>query len=213
VAPTDPLPIVRYDAKAGERSLDVLRWGLLPFWAKDIKVGFSNINAKAEGIEGKPAFREAFQRRRCLVPVDNFYEWKKVAAGKQPYAIALADRGLMALAGLWETWRSPSGERVRSFAIITTTPNEMCAELHNRMPVILNPNKWPVWLGEEPADPHQLKELLAPVSVRRDDVLAGKCSGRQCQKQRCEPDRAGGGRRVISAMSREQLQLDARGKP
>ena len=85
VAPTDPLPIVHYDAKAGERSLDVRRWGLVPFWAKDIKVGFSNINAKAEGIEGKPAFREAFQRRRCLVPVDNFYE---TATGKQPYAIA-----------------------------------------------------------------------------------------------------------------------------
>ena len=162
VAPTDPLPIVRYDAKAGERSLDVMRWGLVPFWAKDIKVGFSNINAKAEGIEGKPAFREAFQRRRCLVPVDNFYEWATTATGKQPYAIALADRGLMALAGLWETWRSPAGERMRSFAIITTTPNELCAELHNRMAVILNPNKWPVWLGEEPADPHQLKTLLAP---------------------------------------------------
>ena len=77
VAPTDPLPIVRYDTKAGERSLDVMRWGLVPFWAKDIKVGFANINAKAEGIEGKPAFLEAFQRRRCLVPVDNFYEWEK----------------------------------------------------------------------------------------------------------------------------------------
>ena len=97
VAPTDPLPVVRYDAKAGERSLDVMRWGLVPFWAKDIKVGFSNINAKAEGVENRPAFREAFQRRRCLVPVDNFYEWKKVASGKQPYAIALVDRGLMSL--------------------------------------------------------------------------------------------------------------------
>jgi putative SOS response-associated peptidase YedK len=93
VAPTDPLSVVRYDAKAGERSLDVMRWGLVPFWAKDIKVGFSNINAKAEGLEGKPAFREAFQRRRCLVPVDNFYEWAKTATGKQPYAIALADPG------------------------------------------------------------------------------------------------------------------------
>jgi putative SOS response-associated peptidase YedK len=96
--PADPLPAVRYDAKAGERSLDILRWGLVPFWAKDIKVGFANINAKAEGIENKPAFREAFQRRRCLVPVDNFYEWKKTAAGKQPYAIALADRGLKRMA-------------------------------------------------------------------------------------------------------------------
>jgi putative SOS response-associated peptidase YedK len=118
VAPTDPLPVVRYDPRAGERSLDLMRWGLVPFWAKDIKVGFANINAKAEGIEGKPAFREAFQRRRCLVPVDNFYEWKKTATGKQPYAIALADRGLIGLAGLWENWRSPAGEWVRSFAII-----------------------------------------------------------------------------------------------
>jgi putative SOS response-associated peptidase YedK len=88
--------VVRYDPRAGERSLDVMRWGLVPFWAKDIKVGFANINAKAEGIEGKPAFRKGFQRRRCLVPVDNFYEWKKTEAGKQPYAIALADRDLMA---------------------------------------------------------------------------------------------------------------------
>jgi putative SOS response-associated peptidase YedK len=154
-------PVVRYDAKEGDRSLDVMRWGLVPFWAKDIKVGFSNINAKAEGIEGKPAFREAFQRRRCLVPVDNFYESKKTTAGKQP-GIALADRRLMALAGLWETWRSPAGERVRSFAIITTAPNELCAELHNRMPVVLKPERWPVWLGEEPANPAQLKALLAP---------------------------------------------------
>jgi putative SOS response-associated peptidase YedK len=154
--------VVRYDAKAGERSLDILRWGLVAFWAKDLKVGFSNINAKAEGIEGKPAFREAFQRRRCLVPVDSFYEWKKVASGKQPYAIGLADRGLMALAGLWENWRSPAGEWVRSFAIITTTPNELCAELHNRMPVVLGRQVWPEWLGEEPADAPRLKTLLAP---------------------------------------------------
>jgi putative SOS response-associated peptidase YedK len=162
VAPTDPLPVVRYDAKAGERSLEVMRWGLVPFWAKDIKVGFSNINAKAEGIENKPAFREAFQRRRCLIPVDNFYEWKKTGAGKQPYAIAFADRGLMALAGLWENWRSPAGEWVRSFAIVTTAPNEVCAELHNRMPVVLGPEAWLEWLGEEPADLPRLKGLLAP---------------------------------------------------
>ena len=90
VAPTDSLPVVRYDAKAVQRSLDMLRWGLIPYWAKDIKVGSSNINAKAEGIESKPAFGKAFERRRCLVPVDNFYEWKKTATGKQPYALALA---------------------------------------------------------------------------------------------------------------------------
>jgi putative SOS response-associated peptidase YedK len=104
---------------ADERSLDLARWSLVPYWAKDSKVDFANINAKAKGIENRPAFREAFQRRQCLVPVDNFYGWRKTATGKQPYAIALADRGLMALAGLWENWRSPAGEWVWCFAVVT----------------------------------------------------------------------------------------------
>jgi putative SOS response-associated peptidase YedK len=168
VAPTDPLPVVHYDAKDHQRSLEVMRWGLVPFWAKDIKVGFANINAKAEGIENKPAFREAFRQRRCLVPVDNFYEWEKVDGGKQPYAIGLKGGGLMALAGLWETWRArSSGERVRSFAIVTTEPNELCARLHNRMPVVLGPEAWPAWLREQQADIHQLKALLAPYPSER----------------------------------------------
>jgi len=177
VAPTDPLPIVRYDAKDHQRSLDVMRWGLVPFWAKDIKVGFANINAKAEGIGNKPAFREAFQQRRCLVPVDNFYEWQKTATGKQPYAIALKSRDLMALAGLWENWRERStGERIRSFAIVTTEPNELCAQLHNRMPVVLAPEAWPAWLGEEPADEPHLKALLAPYPS--DDMICWPMSTR-----------------------------------
>jgi putative SOS response-associated peptidase YedK len=133
----------------------------VPFWAKDIKVGFSNINAKAEGIGTRPAFREAFNRRRCLIPVDCFYEWKKSGTEREPYAVALAGRRLMALAGLWEAWRSPAGERVRSFAIVTTAPNALLAELHDRMPVILPPEDWPVWLGEQEADPKHLKSLLA----------------------------------------------------
>ena len=153
-----------------------LRWGLIPYWYKDIKVGFANINAKAEGIENKPAFRKAFERRRCLVPVDNFYEWRKTATGKQPYALALADRGIMALAGLWENWHSPAGEWVRSFAIVTTVPNQLCAEIHNRMPVILKPDAWPAWLGEEPADEPQLKALLAPYPA--DDMICWPVSAR-----------------------------------
>jgi putative SOS response-associated peptidase YedK len=176
VAPTDPLPIVRYDAKVHQRSLDVMRWGLVPFWAKDIKLGFANINAKAEGIENKPALREAFQQRRCLVPVDNFYEWQKTASGKQPYAIGLKGDRLMALAGLWENWRSPAGERIRSFAIVTTEPNELCAQLHNRMPVVLAPEAWPAWLGEEPADQAHLKALLAPYPS--DDMTCWPVSAR-----------------------------------
>jgi putative SOS response-associated peptidase YedK len=93
------------------------------------------------------------QRRRCLVPVNSFYEWKKTGTGKQPYAIGLAEGSLMALAGLWENWHSPAGEWIRSFAVITTEPNELCAKLHNRMPVVLKPESWPAWLGEEPAAP------------------------------------------------------------
>jgi putative SOS response-associated peptidase YedK len=96
-------------------------------------------------------------RYACFFDLDTWRDY-----GKQPYAIALADRGLMALAGLWENWRSPAGEWVRSFAVVTTAPNELCAELHNRMPVVLGPEAWPSWLGEEPADPAQLKALLAP---------------------------------------------------
>jgi putative SOS response-associated peptidase YedK len=137
------------------------------------------------------------------VPVDNFYEWKKVAAGKQPYAIALANQGLMALAGLWETWRSPAGERVRSFAIITTTPNEMCAQLHDRMPVILGREVWPEWLGEEPADPSRLKALLAPYPS--EEMMCWPVSARVGNVKNndaslIEPEAVAG---VISAMSRE----------
>jgi putative SOS response-associated peptidase YedK len=161
-APTEDLPVVRYDAKAYERSLDVMRWGLVPFWAKDIKVGFSNINAKAETVDTRPAYREAFARRRCLVPFDSFYEWKKLGRERQPYAVALADRRLMAMAGLWENWRSPAGEIVRSFAIVTTAANPLLAPLHDRMPVILDADAWPIWLGEAAADTERLKALLAP---------------------------------------------------
>lgn len=164
VAPTQSVPIVRYDPQAGSRTLDLMRWGLVPFWAKDIKIGFSTINAMAETVDKKPVFREAFKRRRCIVPVDNFYEWKKLGPKeKQPYAIALADRSPMALAGLWETWTSRvNTETIRSFTIITTTPNALCAEVHNRMPVILPPDAWPVWMGEEPAADDELKSLLVP---------------------------------------------------
>jgi putative SOS response-associated peptidase YedK len=166
VAPTDSLPIVRYNDKTGSRTLDMMRWGLVPYWAKDIKIGFSTINARREDIDTKPAFRDAFRRRRCLVPVDNFYEWKKLGPKeKQPYAIALKSGDIMALAGLWENWKSPDGEWTRSFTIVTTTPNVLCAEIHDRMPVILSPAAWPVWLGEEPADADLLKALLAPYSA------------------------------------------------
>src|SRR5882762_2577978 len=115
----------RFNPETKERSLDTLRWGLVPFWAKDIKIGASMINAKAETVAEKPAFREAFQSRRCLIPADGFYEWKKLdAKTKQPYAITMKDRSLFGFAGLWERWKDKaSGEMVRPSTIITTEPN------------------------------------------------------------------------------------------
>jgi putative SOS response-associated peptidase YedK len=153
-----------------------MRWGLIPYWAKEEKIGFSTINARAEDADTKPAFREPFRQRRCLVPVENFYEWKKTGKGKQPYAVALKGGGLMALAGLWDTWRSPAGERIRSFTIITTPPNELCAALHNRMPAVLKRDAWPLWLGEQPAELAPIKALLVPYPS--EDMIAWPVSPR-----------------------------------
>ena len=154
-APTDLLPVVRYDRKVGERSMDLLRWGSCPTGPRTSRLGLRISTPRPKGSRASPPFA----RRSNGAAVSCR---KKTETGKQPYAIALADRDLMALAGLWENWRSPAGEWIRSFAIVTTTPNELCTELHDRMPVVLGPDAWPVWLGEEPADPHQLKALLTP---------------------------------------------------
>jgi putative SOS response-associated peptidase YedK len=164
VAPSQDVLAVRFDAEAGQRTLDALRWGLVPFWAKDIKIGYSLINAKAETVAEKPAFRDAFTVRRCLIAADGFYEWKKLdAKTRQPYAITMRDRGLFGFAGLWERWKDKaSGEIVRSCTIITTTPNEVCAPLHDRMPVIIDPADYGKWLGEEPVDPVHLFGMLRP---------------------------------------------------
>lgn len=164
VAPSQDILAVVYDGQAKARSLQAFRWGLVPFWAKDVKVGYSLINAMAETVAEKPSFREAFKSRRCIIPADGFYEWKKLdAKAKQPYAITLKDRGLVGFAGLWERWKDKaSGEVVRSCTIITTGPNTICAPIHNRMPVILEPASYSKWLGEEPADRDELLALLKP---------------------------------------------------
>jgi putative SOS response-associated peptidase YedK len=161
-APTQSLAVVRSDPD-GRRSLDLMRWGLIPSWAKDKAIGPRLINAMAETVATKPAFRDAFRRRRCLVPVDVFYEWQKTCHGKQPYAIGLADSSPMALAGLWERWKDPAdGAMLHSFAVITGPPNELVAPVHNRMPVILPPQAWPSWLGDEREGDDDLLALLRP---------------------------------------------------
>lgn len=162
VAPTDFRPIVRLD-RDGQRELTVMRWGLVPYWAKDSKIGFSTINAKSETVTTSPTFREAMKRRRCLVPAEWFYEWQKMdAKTKQPYAISLRDDSLFAFAGLWERWKDKAKDQVlETYTILTTDPNELLEPIHNRMPVILAPKDYQRWL--EPGEPTHLPvDLLRP---------------------------------------------------
>lgn len=162
VAPTDFQPIVRLD-RDGQRELTVMRWGLVPYWAKDSKIGFSTINAKSETVTTSPTFREAMKRRRCLVPAEWFYEWQKTdATTKQPYAISLRDDSLFAFAGLWERWKDKAKDLVlETYTVLTTDPNELLEPIHNRMPVILAPKDYQRWL--EPGEPaHLPTDLLRP---------------------------------------------------
>lgn len=162
VAPTQVAPVVRADG-AG-RSLGWLRWGLVPSWAGGVGVGSSMINARAEGIDSKPAFRAAFKRQRCLVPVSGFYEWKKLDAGsrKQPFYITPASDEPLALAGLWDSWRPPEGGAIETFTVITTAPNQLMASLHDRMPAILDPADLATWLDPLLEDRERLLGLLKP---------------------------------------------------
>lgn len=162
MAPTRDAPVVRLQPDTQERQIDLLRWGLLPHWAKVAKFGRQPINARAETLTTGYLFRDAFRRRHCLVPADAFYEWQVTETGKRPWAIARADGQTMAFAGLWESWRGPDGKVVRTFAIITTEANDATRPLHARMPVILEPEDWPLWLGEVAGDP---AALLRPATT------------------------------------------------
>ena len=158
IAPTQEAPVIR-TAKDGGREVALLRWGLVPFWAKDLAVGNRMINARAEGVEAKPAFRAAIQQRRCLVPATGFYEWRGDPGRKQPYAVTLRDRPMFVFAGLWERWKPAEGEPVDTFTIVTTDANETVARIHDRMPVILTPEGEDTWLA---ADPDEARSLLTP---------------------------------------------------
>jgi len=157
-APSQELLVIRRNHKTGVVSLDALRWGLIPNWCSDPKGGRKPINAKCETVRDLPTFRDAYRTRRCIVPVDGFFEWKAIKGqkAKQPFAIAMKDGTPFGIAGIWENWKEPaSGEWIRTFAIITTDANGLVAEIHDRMPVILAPSDCAPWLGEEP-DPRGL---------------------------------------------------------
>ena len=159
IAPTQDVFAVR-SQEAGQRELARFRWGLVPSWADDLKIGVRMINARAETITSKPSFTAAFRRRRCLIPADGFYEWKKTGQAKQPYLIELVDGGLFGFAGLWESWQPEGGPTIESCTIITTAANDLIHELHERMPVILSPGDYEAWLDPENSDCDGLRKLL-----------------------------------------------------
>jgi len=169
IAPSQSVAAVRQLPDDGGRELVWLRWGLVPFWAKELDIGARMINARSETVAQKPAFRAAFRQRRCLVLADGFYEWQKQAGSKQPFFIRLADGRPFAFAGLWEHWDGPEGA-VESCTILTTEPNDLIRPLHNRMPIILPPTDYALWLDRSVQEPRQLQPLLRPYPAQ--DMMA-----------------------------------------
>jgi putative SOS response-associated peptidase YedK len=168
VAPTDDAFVVVQ--REERRAVTAYRWGLVPHWSTDLKSGSRMFNARAETITASPAFREAFRRRRCIVPVDSFYEWKREGSIRQPYRVTRADGRPLPLAGLWAGWRDPESDHVqRTFTIVTTTPNEALTDLHDRMPVVLEESDWGRWLVDgrtgPPVDEGELLAMLQPTDA------------------------------------------------
>lgn len=177
VAPQSFQPVVRVNRATGQREIALMRWGLVPYWAKDVQIGYSTINAKAETITTAPAFREAIQRRRCLVPADAFYEWQQLGGkAKQSFAIAMKDGAPYAFAGVWERWKDNKTQQyLETFAIITTDANPLLEPLHDRMPVIIEPGDYERWLMSE--DPELLPlDLLRPYPA--EQMVAWKVDSR-----------------------------------
>jgi putative SOS response-associated peptidase YedK len=166
IAPAQPVAVVRQNPERPVRQFSKMRWGLIPFWAKDANIGYKLINTRAETVAEKPAFRESFKIRRCLIPGDGFYEWKKVGKSKQPFHFGMRDNSIFAFAGIWDRWKNPQGEVIETCSILTTTPNLLCADVHDRMPVILPVGHYDLWLDPGFKGTDDLKELLHPFEAK-----------------------------------------------
>jgi putative SOS response-associated peptidase YedK len=167
IAPTQPVPVVRQNPKKPVRELSLMRWGLIPHWATDPFIATSTINAKSETAATKPAFRDPLRFRRCLIPADGFYEWQSTGNSKQPYCFEINDGHLFAFAGLWDGWKDSNGKWVKTCSILTTTPNAVTSVVHDRMPVILDPDCYGLWLDPGVRDVAVVSELLKPYDEQR----------------------------------------------
>jgi putative SOS response-associated peptidase YedK len=166
IAPTQPVPVIRQNPKEPIRELSLMKWGLIPSWGKDGSGAASMINARSETASTKPAFRDALKFRRCLLPADGFYEWKRDGKAKQPYCFEVNEGELFAFAGIWERWKDPSGGWIKTCAILTTTPNTVTSAVHDRMPVILDTYSYDLWLDPGMSNASEVSELLKPFDAK-----------------------------------------------
>jgi putative SOS response-associated peptidase YedK len=162
VAPGQNVPVVRQDAARPSRSLSLVRWGLIPPWSKEAKTGYKMINARAETVANTPTFRDPFRSRRCLILADAFYEWAKEGEQKSPFCFSMADDSIFAFAGIWDRWRNPDKEWIETSSIVTTSANALLSGIHDRMPVILKPEDYDLWLDPGFTKADDLQDLLKP---------------------------------------------------
>ena len=166
IAPTQPVPVIRQNPGEAIRELSLVRWGLIPSWSKDASMAAKMINARAETASTRPVFRDGLKSRRCLILADAFYEWKKIGKAKQPYCFEVGHGELFGFAGIWDCWKDASGKRVETCSILTTAPNSVTSAVHDRMPVILDPDGYDLWLDPGMRDVARVTELLKPYDAR-----------------------------------------------
>jgi len=166
IAPTQSVPVIQQHPTEPVRQISSMRWGLIPNWARDASIASGTINAKSETAATKPAFRDPLKFRRCLIPADGFYEWKKMGASKQPFCFELINGKLFAFAGIWDGWKNADGQWIKTCSILTTIPNAVTSAVHDRMPVILDPDSYDVWLDPGMQDVAALSEFLTPYDAR-----------------------------------------------
>ena len=167
IAPTQPVPVIRQDPKQPGRRLSLIRWGLIPAWAKDASGAARMINARSETASTLPAFRDALRLRRCLVPADGFYEWQRAGKIKQPFCFEVNDDELFAFAGIWDRWRDRTGDTIETCSILTTTPNDVTRAIHDRMPVVVDPEGYDLWLDPGMSDMRVVSDMLRPYDAHQ----------------------------------------------
>jgi putative SOS response-associated peptidase YedK len=184
IAPTQRVPVIRQNPKEPIRELSLVRWGLIPSWAKDSSGAARMINARSETASSKPAFRDVLQSRRCLIPADGFYEWQRTATVKQPYCFEVNEGQLFAFAGIWDRWKDATGNTLETCSILTTTPNAVTSAIHNRMPVILDPRDYDLWL--DPGMRH-VADLLKPfdASLMRSHAVSTRLNNVANDDEEC----------------------------